>query len=477
MFSRPSESLRLQLLWWLLPPLLLVLVVNAWLSNRAAVTTADLAFDRLLRASAEAIAEDVNYKDGELVVDLPYAALELLESNLQERIFYRVVAPDGRTVTGYDDLPLPFSEAPPDVEASLYTADYRGEPIHLVAFRKRFYGSEVTPPVVIVVAETSEARDALSSQILLEGLTRQGVLILAAMVLVWLGLVRGLRPLTRLRQSVAQRSPDDLSPIDPHTVQLEVRPLIAALNQHTARIERLLSGRQRMITDASHQMRTPLAEMRLQIEYCLRQERPELALQTLRELHGDVDRMGRLLSQLLLSASADPDGQAAAQMAEVDLTELARQTALDHVGPARRKSIDLGFEGPSQPARVRGNPLLLRELIANLVDNAILYGHAGGSVSLRLTAGSATVLEVEDDGPGIAPEEFDRVFERFYRSPGALSARKPGTGLGLSIVRDIAHAHHAAVELRRPASGVGLCVRVSFPAARAEEVVPQGHVT
>ena len=466
-----APSLRLQLLRWLLVPLLVLLSINAWFSNRAAVATADTAFDRLLTASAEAIAEDVEFKDGEVLVDLPYAALELLESNLQERIFYRVVAPSGKTVTGYDDLPLPppAPERPHDAAPRLYAARYRGETIHLVALNKMLYGSDIAKPVVVIVAETGEARDALSHQILVESLWRQGLLIAAAALFVWFGLLRGLKPLKRLRDIVAQRAQSDLSPINPASVQSEVRPLIDALNQHTARIERLLDNRRRLIADASHQMRTPLAEMRMQIEYSLRQNRPELSHQTLVDVQADIDRLAHLLSQLLLQARADPDGLPELQTARVDLVELARQTTLEHVSAARKKAIDLSFDAPPQPATVAGNGLLLRELIANLIANAIAYGRQGGSVAVRVLQEGGVVLEVEDDGPGIALAERELVFGRFYRSPSlapATAGGPPGSGLGLSIVRDIAAAHRGKIELLTPPSGAGLCVRVSLAPAR-----------
>ena len=471
MFSKPPDSLRLQLLRWLLPPLLLLLCVNAWFSNRAAVATADKAFDRLLTASAEAIAEDVAYHDGEVVVDLPYAALELLESNIQERIFYRVVAPSGQTATGYEDLPLPRDKARDASAPTLYTDTYRGEAVHMVALNKTLYGTDVAAPVVILVAETGESRDALSRQILFDGLIRQGLLIAAAGVLVWLGLVWGMRPLTRLRNSVMQRAPSDLSPIDPTNVQAEVRPLIEAMNQHTARIERLLAGRRRMIADASHQMRTPLSEMRTQIEYSLRQNRPDLSHQTLQDVQVDIDRLSRLLSQLLLQARADPDGLPEQRNDTVDMTELARQTTLDHVGAARKKGMDLSFQSPDFPhhAWVAGNGLLLREMLANLIENAIGYGHEQGSVAVRVsTVGSQVVLEVEDDGPGIAEAERDKVFERFYRCAAVSSARLPGSGLGLAIVRDICAAHKAAIKLLTTGSGTGLTVRVSMAEAAGQ---------
>jgi len=463
MFSRRSDSLRIQLLRWLLPPLLALLSINAWFSNRAAVKTADMAFDRLLTASAEAIAEDVEFKDGDVVVDLPYAALELLESNIQERIFYRVVSPAGKTITGYDDLPLPPGHGA--AESSLYAATYRGEVIHLVALDKKLYGTGLEAPVVVIVAETGEARDALSHQILLEGLTRQSLLIVASALLVLFGLYRGLRPLARLLTSVARRAPSDLSPIDASGVQTEVRPLIETLNEHMARIERLLSSRQRLITDASHQMRTPLSEMRTQIEFSLRQGRPELSHQTLQDVHADIDRLARLLAQLLLQARADPDGLPESRVAPIDLGALAHQTSLDHVGAARKKGIDLSFEAPPRAAWVAGNGLLLREMIANLIDNAILYGREAGHVTVRVQLARGVTLEVEDDGPGIAELERPRVFDRFYRAPATAARAPQGSGLGLSIVRDICVAHHASVELATPAGGAGLCVRVWLPEA------------
>jgi two-component system sensor histidine kinase TctE len=461
MFSKPADSLRLQLLRWLLVPLLLLLLVNAWLSNLAAVSTANLAFDRLLMASADAIAENVDVKDGEVVVDLPYAALQLLESNIQERIFYRVVAPGGKTLTGYDDLPLPAKLSPSGEGSVVYAEPYRGEQVHLVAMNKPLYGSALEAPVVIIVAETGEARAALSNQILIEGLLRQAALIVAAGLLVWFGLMRGLRPLSRLRDSIVARSPSDLAPIDASGVQKEVRPLIGALNQHTARIQRLLASRQQLIADASHQMRTPLSEMRTQIEYSLRQDRNDLLRETLVDVHADIDRLARLISQLLLQARTDPEVLQNQRNEVVDLSQLVRATALDYVPAARKRSIDLSFDESAEAAVVMGHALLLRELIANLIDNAILHGRAHGTVTVRVSHGPPAVLEVEDDGPGIAPAEREMVFERFYRGTAAAQA---GSGLGLSIVRDICAAHRARIELDTGAAGSGLHVRIVFPA-------------
>ena len=463
MFWKPAESLRVQLLGWLVLPLLFVLGINAVFSYRTAADTANLAFDRLLLGSAEAIAEDIEFRNGELLVDLPYAALELLESNLQERIFYRVLAPGGVTVTGYDDLPGPvqsFSQ-----ESHFYTAVYRGERLHLVALKKTIYDMNMSEPVVVVVAETGESRAALSRQMLMEGLWRQSLLIVSAGALVWLGLVRGLRPLRRLRDDMLNRSSTDLRPIDVSHVPREVRPLIDAINQQTAKMDRLVSNRQRFVADAAHQMRTPLAEMRTQMEVCLRQNEAFVSRTTLTELSEDVERLSRLVSQLLLQARAEPDGAAEFGHEVMDLAELGREVAMDKVGAARVKFIDLSYDAPEHAVLVLGHPLLLRELIANLLDNAIFYTQSGGCVCLCLHEQSTVVLDVEDNGPGISEADREHVFERFYRGQGAALLSPAGSGLGLSIVRDIALAHGGSVELQTPENGLGLRVRVLFAKA------------
>jgi two-component system, OmpR family, sensor histidine kinase TctE len=459
--SKRVSSLRLQLLAWLLVPLMGLLAINAYYSNEAAVATANEAFDRLLIASADAIAEQVDIQDGALTVDLPYVALQLLESNIQERVFYRVVAPNGDTLTGYEDLPLPANRRWTRDDAALYTANYRGDTIHLVARRKPLYGSAISGAVTVIVAETGESRKALSHRILLEGLARQGLLIVATGILVWFGVGRGLRPLVRLRESLLCRPASDLSPIDASGLQTEVRPLIDALNQHTSQIQRLIEGRQRFLADASHQMRTPVAEMRMQVEYAVRQNQPELAAEALHDMEASLSSLSRMVTQMLSLARSDPSTGQRRPHRLLDLVELAQSTTLDFVTRARKKRITLSFDAGA-PVRVMGDPVMLRELVANLIDNAVAYTDEGGAVTVRVHADRKTVLEVEDSGPGIPAEERERVFDRFYRVAGT---HAPGSGLGLSIAADICKSHDAAISLLTPASGRGLLVRVEFPRA------------
>ena len=458
--KRPGSLLR-QLLAWLLLPLIALLALNAVLSYRAALAAANEAHDRLLLASVRAIADHVDIVDDQVRVDVPYVALSLFESKSQERIFYRVAS--GRdTITGYDDLPPPPQSPSLHEEPIFYRAPYHDETVYFAALRKPLYDARVQDPILIQVGETSEARDALSREILYDSLARQAVLIAAAAFVVWIGLQRGLGPLRRLRGRIALRAADDLSPIDESDVQSEVRPLIRALNLHTSRLNELIAARRRFLDDASHQLRTPLAALKTQVDYGIGESAPDESL--LRGIQRTTEQTIRLVNQLLTLARAEPQGVSESEMTEVDLAEVARSTTAELVPLARQRKIDLGFETDGPVAPVTGNRLLLHELVVNLTDNAIRYTPCGGRVTVRVVPrGGLAVLEVEDDGPGIPEAERAKVFERFYRGSAAV---EHGSGLGLAIVRDIGRAHGAHIELGQPASGSGLRVVVRFGSAR-----------
>jgi two-component system sensor histidine kinase TctE len=458
--SRPGSLLR-QLLAWLLVPLVMLLGFNAFLSYRTAVDAANEAYDRLLLASLRAIADRVGVVDDEVRVDVPYVALELFESKSQERIFYRVATADGATLTGYEDLPLPPRPAAGADEPVFWRGIYHDETVYFGALAKALYEASPKGPVLVVVGETAEARDALSREILVDSLARQGLLIAVAALVVWIGLRQGLRPMLRLSGAIARRAPADLAPIDDTGVQREVRPLIDALNQHTARLDKLIAARQRFLDDASHQLRTPLAALKTQAEFGLSGGTPdEMAGRALlADIHRTTDETIRLVNQLLALARAEPQGIVSRDIGDVDLDALARATTTELVPPARQKRIDLGFEGSGGRCMLRGNRTLLHELIVNLVDNAIRYTPAGGHITVRVRGAERGVLEVEDNGPGIPPDERERVFERFYRGSTATS---PGSGLGLAIVQDICRSHGARIELTAPVTGTGLRVVVTF---------------
>jgi two-component system sensor histidine kinase TctE len=322
---------------------------------------------------------------------------------------------------------------------------------------------------LIQVGETLEGRHELSRKILLDTLARQALLVLAAAVLAWFAVRFVLRPLMQLTADVEARSPTDLSNFDPDQVHREVRPLVAAMNDYMARLQTLISGQRRFIADASHQLRTPLTVLKTQAELALREKDPQAMRDIVESIARTTDATVHLANRLLTLARAE-HGAAVADLQPVSLVETARQVGLELALQAVRKEIDLELDAAGE-VMVHANPLLLHELISNLVDNAIRYTASGGRVSLRVSteggnrggAGGCGLLEIEDNGPGIVPGERDKVFLPFYRAASSQATNADGSGLGLTIVRDIAAMHKASIDLSEGIQGAGLKVSVRFP--------------
>jgi two-component system sensor histidine kinase TctE len=469
--ARPPKSLRGQLLALLVVPLLVLLLVNSVLTYRVAIDTANAAYDRLLLASVKAIADRVTVSNGAVAVDIPYVALDLFESNIKERIFYKVASPDGTTITGYDDLPDPPSDAPHD-RPIFFHGTYHDESLYQAALYKRLYDPTLNVEVLIQVGETAESRDALSRRILYDGLMRQTLLILLAAVLIWTGVRYMLHPLERLRREIARRTPTDVAPVDDTGVQSEVRPLIQALNQHAGRIEAIIAGRLRFITDAAHQIRTRLSILRTQVEYGQRLADAEEMRGVLAGAQASVEETSRFFTQLMVLAHAEAHLAPHHEGMVVDIAALAHDVAFDWVSAARDKQINLGFEGSESGASLLGRSVLLRELITNLLDNAIRYTQAGGAVTLRvLPHEQSIVIEVEDNGPGIPEAGRMRAFERFYRG-----GESEGSGLGLAIAYEISNSHGGSIELLSGGDGDGLLVRVRLPRDSATESRSPGAI-
>jgi two-component system, OmpR family, sensor histidine kinase TctE len=463
-------SLRGQLLRWLLLPLVLLEIVNTVSVYYNAVDAADMAYDRSLLASTRALAERVTVQDGQVVVDVPYVALDSFETDTLGRIYYKVTGINGETVSGYDDLPkvpanVPRSENYPAL-VRFYHANYNGQPIRIAALLQPVYDDNMRGIALIQVGETLDARKGLTRKILYDTIAWQASVVLLAGLLVWFAVKLVLRPLMRLKHEVESRDVHDLSDLDPALVHKEVRPLVQAMNASTSRIADLIASQRRFIADASHQLRTPLTVLKTQAELAQRElERAPSAAPELRSVVASMaattDSTVHLANRLLMLARIEHGANGEAQ--PVPLRAMVQQVALELAVNAVGRDIDLSLEGEEE-ASVAGQPLLLHELVANLVDNALHYTPRGGSVVLRVLPSDAqVVLEVEDSGPGIAPEERERVFSPFYRAPGTMQANPGGSGLGLAIVRDIAALHQAGVTLGSGAGGKGLLVRVTFP--------------
>jgi len=303
----------------------------------------------------------------------------------------------------------------------------------------------------VQVAETLDKRSRLATEIIKGVILPQFVILPLAVLLVWFALARGIAPLNTLQQRIRRRQSQDLSPIDEHDVPEEVAPLVRSINDLLARLDQTMGAQKHFLADAAHQMKTPLAGLRMQAELAQREidagGDPQAVKRSLKQIARSSQSAAHLVNQLLAMARAEDSEQARRQQ-DVPLIKLAREVVRDFVPRAMDKRIDLGYEGPeTDPAspRVTGQPVLVRELIRNLVDNALQYTPAGGTVTVRLMPdpyGQVMVLQVEDTGPGIPEAEREQVFQPFYR---ALGTDVDGSGLGLAIVKEIADKHAATV--------------------------------
>jgi two-component system sensor histidine kinase TctE len=467
--SKAPGSLRNQLLRWLILPLIALVALNAVSLYHDALEAADTAYDRSLLSSTRALAERVSVRDGKVVADVPYVALDSFETDTLGRIYYKVTGPRGETVSGYGDLPpvpkdVPRSDLYPAL-VRFYRADYDGEPVRVAALLQPVYDDSMRGIALIQVAETLDARQALSRSILVDTLLRQALMVLAVATLVWFAVRLVLRPLMRLKNEVETRALSDLSNVDQALVHKEVRPLVAAMNGAMARMQDLIASQRRFIADASHQLRTPLAVLKTQAELALREDDPAAMRDIVRSIAGTTDSAIHLANRLLTLARIEHGG--GAQGAPVSLAMVARQVGLELALPAVQKGIDLALDTEEGvDTTVIGQELLLHELVSNLADNAIRYTPPGGSVQLRVARQAGQVLlEVLDSGPGIAQGEQDKVWMPFYRAQATLEANPGGTGLGLAIVRDIVTLHGAAITLGAGPDGKGLKADVLFAAA------------
>jgi two-component system sensor histidine kinase TctE len=456
---RSAYSLRRRLLAWLLVSTAMIgaiAMIDTW---DEAIDTANEVSDRVLAGSALAIAERVIVSEtGSLEVDIPYVALEMLTSAAQDRVFYRVDGPPGTFVTGYQNLP---SITRREGQAAAFgDSSFRGEPIRVAALARSASTGINSVPFTVTVAETTIARQQLTRAILLRSALRILFMILGAAAIVWVAVTLSLRPLYRFSEALAERSPDDLHPIT-ERVPSEVQGLVDTVNSFMVRLEGAFDALRHFTGNAGHQLRTPLAIVRTQLALARRTDDMGEARQAVEKADEAVGDAERILAQLLLMARIDASARSTA-MREIDLVDLARTVTADHVPRAAEAGIDLGFEGEDE-VMATVEPILIGELVKNLVSNALLYAGTGAEVTVRVGAHEGrAVLEVEDNGPGIPAARRQTVLKRFERGE---TGERQGTGLGLPIVEEIARLHGASLGLDEGAGGRGLKVRVIFSTA------------
>ncbi|CAG2148832.1 sensor histidine kinase [Ralstonia mannitolilytica] len=490
---RLPRSLKLTLLWLLLPGLVGVLAIDIVSAYQALRGATDRAYDRALLGSVRAIENGVTIERGQVQVNVPYVALSMFESTAQSNVYYRVAfeSPPGKppeaALTGYEDLPLPKSGLENDTPL-FYDATYHGEPVRVAAVAKPLYQPGLPARIVIQVAETIETRRALQQAVWRGTLLRDAALVAVSAALLWLGVTVALRPLNRLARSIAVRASDDLRPLDTTDVPAEVRPLVNAINHHIHRYAELAEAQSQFLADASHQLRTPLAVLLTQAEYALRETDPTRVRESLSAIIARLQSTNRLTTQLLALARARHAGQDA-PAETFDLGELARDVVVDALPLAREKQQDLGWDegGAAVPLPVIGYPAFLREALSNLVHNALRYTPAGGRITVRAMAdGDHALVCVDDTGPGMTPDERAHAFQRFRRAhEGGHRAGQPkdtryaaeGSGLGLAIARAYAARSGGHIELAdgepNRHGGVGLSARIRVPLAAS--AAPSEH--
>ncbi len=447
-------SIRRLLFRWLAVLLLLALVVATLFGHALALRPVTAAYDCVLVDTALSLTRLINSRPDVNPEALSNSADMLLRTDQFDRIYYSVHDRNGRLIAGDAQLRPPDGAAF-DAGELLYDARIDGEQVRVAAMRVNLRGIDA----IVQVAETGNKRGELTRQILTGMITIEVMFIVSVGVLVMFGVGKGLEPLEHLREEIGARSHRDLRPIPPEHAPVEVRPLVLALNELLARLDRTLQSQQQFVANAAHQLRTPLAGLRMQVEYGLSQTDPAEHVRVLRELGLSTERAVRLANQLLTLARAEAGFAQADSMRAIDLRSVAEEVAESWMPAAIRKKIDLGLELGAAP--LRGDFFLLKELLSNLIDNAVAYTPSGGRITVSTaSAGGAAVLRVEDDGIGIPEAQRALVFERFYRADGASGE---GCGLGLAIVREIAHLHGGRVDIQVPAQGRGTSVRLEFP--------------
>ncbi|MFM2067147.1 MAG: hypothetical protein RLZZ584_2056 [Pseudomonadota bacterium] len=457
---REQRSLFGEILDWMLAPLLLMWPMSLALTWLAAQGIASKPYDRALVETVRVIGQRLQPGTTSLRIDLSRETAQLLRSDEVDAIYYQVLGADGKLLSGDADIPPPEYEPGSNGEVRLRDDEVHNDNVRIAYQWVTVVAGE--PPALVQVGETMTKRSRLATEIIKGVILPQFVILPIAVLLVWLALARGLAPLNALQQRIRLRPSDDLSPIDDREVPEEVTPLVQAINDLLERQQSSLQTQKRFLADAAHQLKTPLAGLRMQAELAAReiqsgQSDPRTLATSLEQMANASQRAAHMVNQLLSMARAEAQNPHQA-FKPLDLDELACDVMRDFVPRALDKSIDLGYEGPSARADgdaaavpgeavVKGNALLLRELISNLVGNALHYTPAGGTVTLRVMPdpfGQVVALQVEDSGPGIPAAERALVFEPFYR---ALGTAVDGSGLGLAIVAEIARQHGSEVSL------------------------------
>jgi two-component system sensor histidine kinase TctE len=473
-------SLRFRLLVGLLAPVALFIVINSVSIYRQALAAATVAYDRTLLASAKTIGEQLaveGYDDAAMLQStVPYSALEAFEADNQSRMYYRVSTQQGEMVAGFAELPFWRGElpvrSPYAALVDFYDDRFRDRPVRVAVLLQPVAGGQGRGMAVVQVAETLELRESLARRLLVDMLWRQLLLMAVIAGVTVLVVQRATRPVRALGQAIEARAADDLSPISAPDAPRELAPLVDAMTAVMGRLQQLLDHQKRFVRDAAHQLRTPLAVLKVQVQSARRGDVP--AAQALAEIGDTVDRATALANQMLALAKVEQLRQQSA-FEPFDLAQQVRDVALDVSPLIAEKALD--FELAARPALVRAHPWMLRELARNLLHNAIRLSPPGAALQVLVhTDGEWAVLQVRDGGPGISAELRQRLF-----APFAAGDEARGSGLGLAICKEIVQALRGSMALdNRLAAHGAVCgldasVRLPLAVVRVGELVTDSY--
>jgi two-component system sensor histidine kinase TctE len=457
-WRRVLGSIRRRLLLALLLPMGVVLLATAPWDFQFAVKPAHDAYDEVLVTEAQALADQLRWIDGAAVFHLNAQAERVLRANAGDDEYFVLRNAEGQALGGDASLPAaqPADDKPLFSDPVVRNGGGVAQPLRMVAIA-RGVGRE---RVVVQVAETLHKRRAAERRILAAMVLPNALIAVVGALLLYGATRVALRPIEQLAHQVSQRSPDDLRAIELRRPPDELQPVLRALNRLFARVQEAALRQQRFHANVAHQLRTPLTGLRTQVELAHMEGVFQHDAQRHERIISAVDRLTHLIDQLLTLARAEAGQQDGLRRQPLDLQSVVEERASALVDQAIESGIDLGFQLAPAPV-AQGVPLLLGELVVNLVDNALRYCPAGSvvTVSCGVDAAGAAWLAVEDNGPGIAPEQRERVFQRFHRGS---ASQAEGSGLGLAIVQEIAQLHGASVRAVSPASGPGVRFEVRW---------------
>lgn len=453
------RSLRHQLILRMLMMLLPLFVVLWFIAYFSSQYFINETFDRSLARRTYALADRIEVIDGRPHVDISVAAREILAFDQEDLLFHRVVDPQSRVIEGERDMPpIPGKRAPRPGQLIFYDGIKDDEKVRVAAFALSLKGTRARGTVLIQVGETISRRSTMADRATLAIVIPMLLMTLTAAAAIAYGVGRGLEPLSRLRDRLSARQAFDLSPMALDDTPAELRPFLDEINSLLLRLAEAVEAQSRFVSDAAHQLRTPIAGIRAQAEAALVNAQPDDAQRALVRIAQVTRTMGELVQKLLLLARVDA-AENTLQMVPLDSVELIREVARAWAPSALDKGVEISFEANVQHASVMGDPQLLREMLSNLIDNALRHG--GNRITLAVHAAGPVILwQVTDNGPGIPRAQHASVFMPFFRLSGGVD----GAGLGLTIVQRIAHLHGAELSLGAGDGAMGLVVTIEFQA-------------